>query len=67
MAKALVDGTIPCPKCGNTITVENQKSTGGPDREREVYIKCLRCQTETLMGVYRMYGNSLVKVGDNDW
>lgn len=35
MAKATVDGTIPCKKCGNTMTVENQKWTGGPDRERE--------------------------------
>lgn len=67
MAKALVDGTIPCPKCGNVITVETQKSTGGPNREREVYIKCLRCQTETLMGVYRMYGNSLVNVKEMNW
>ena len=64
MAKATVDGTIPCKKCGNTMTVETQKWTGGPDREREVYVKCLRCQAETLVGVFRMYGNSLVNVKD---
>ena len=61
MAKALEDGTIPCPKCGNIMTVETQKKTGGPNGEREVFIKCLRCNTETLMGVYKLYGNSLIK------
>jgi uncharacterized Zn finger protein (UPF0148 family) len=25
MAKALEDGTIPCPKCGNIMTVETKK------------------------------------------
>jgi hypothetical protein len=64
MAKATVDGTVPCKNCGNTMTVENQKWTGGPDRGREVYVKCLRCQAETLVGVFRMYGNSLVNVKD---
>jgi len=64
MAKATVDGTIPCKKRGNTITVETQKWTGGPDREREVYVKCLRGQAETLVGVFKMYGNSLVNVKD---
>jgi hypothetical protein len=47
MAKATVDVTTPCSKCRNIMTVETQKWTGGPDREREVYVKCLRCQTET--------------------
>lgn len=64
MAKATVDGTIPCSKCGDTVTVENQKWTGGPDREREVYVKCLRCQAETPIGVFRFYGNSLLNVED---
>jgi len=64
MAKATVDGTIPCSKCGNIMTVETQKRTGGPNSEREVYVKCLRCQAETLVGVYRLYGNSLVNVED---
>jgi hypothetical protein len=62
MAKATVDGTVPCQKCGNVITVETQRFTGGPDQEREVFIKCLRCQSETLYGVYKKYGNTLVEV-----
>ena len=66
MARALIDGTNRCSKCRNTMTVETQKKTGGPNGEREVYVKCLRCQTETLMGVYRMYGNSLVIVEGMD-
>lgn len=63
MAKATIDGTIPCSNCRSTFTVENQKSTGGRDGEREVYIKCLQCQTLTLIGIYKKCGNSLVKVG----
>jgi hypothetical protein len=64
MAKALVDGSVPCSKCGNHMTVENQKFTGGADGEREVYMKCMdpSCRTETFMGIYKKYGNSLVKV-----
>jgi hypothetical protein len=46
------------------MTVETQKKTGGSNSEREVYVKCLRCQAETLVGVYKLYGNSLVKVED---
>jgi hypothetical protein len=65
MAKATVDGTIPCSKCGNVITVENQRFTGGADGEREVYVKCLRCKVQTLIGLFRKYGNTLVEVTDN--
>src|SRR6185436_18133503 len=62
MAKATVDGTTQCPKCGDIITVETQRFTGGANNEREVYIKCLRCHAETLFGVYQKYGNTLVPV-----
>lgn len=64
MAKATVDGTIPCANCGDTMTVETQRRTGGPNSEREVSVKCLRCQAETLVGIYRLYGNTLVEVDE---
>ena len=62
MAKATIDFTLPCAKCRSTKTVETQKWTHGPDHEREVYLKCLECRSETLFGVFRLYGNSLVNV-----
>lgn len=64
MAKATIDFTLPCAKCRSTKTVEIQKWTHGPDHEREVYLKCLECRSETLFGVFRLYGNSLVNVDD---
>lgn len=62
MAKATIDFTVPCAKCKSTKTVETQKWTHGPDHEREVYLKCLECRSETLFGVFRLFGNSLVNV-----
>lgn len=59
MAYVGIDGD-PYPNCGSTATTEVHKPTVYP--EREVCLKCLECKKETLVGVYKSEGNSLVRV-----
>ena len=51
----------PCPKCGSTATIEEQKPLHTHDMQREVILKCLECKKTTSYGIYKLVGNSLVR------
>jgi transcription elongation factor Elf1 len=52
-----------CPKCGSQKTVETSRAEGCSYPERKVFLKCYNCGAETSYGIYKLMGNTLVKVG----